>query len=266
MINFITNLNPIIQALLAGLFTWSITALGALIIFFLKKNNKTIMDIMLSIAAGVMVAASFFSLLLPAIEMSDNLNMISWIVVSVSLLLGGLLIVFSDKICSKLTKSKSIMSNNAFKRCFMLITSITMHNIPEGLAIGVAFGSIIYNLDSVTVISAWMLAIGIGIQNFPEGAAVSLPLMREGMSKKKAFLYGQASAIVEPIASFIGALIVIKMRYLLPFFLAFAAGAMLYVVAIELIPESQKNKSKNTMAYFFLIGFSIMMILDIALG
>lgn len=266
MINFITNLNPTIQALIAGLFTWSITAMGAIIVFFLKKDNKNIMDIMLSIAAGVMVAASFFSLLLPSIEMSNNLNMISWIVVSVSLLLGGLLIVFSDTICNKLTKNKNIMNNNSFKRCFMLITSITMHNIPEGLAIGVAFGSIMYNLDSVTIISAWMLAIGIGIQNFPEGAAVSLPLMREGMPRSKAFLYGQASGIVEPISSFIGALIVTKVRYLLPFFLAFAAGAMLYVVAIELIPESQKNKHKNLMAYFFLIGFSIMMILDIALG
>lgn len=263
---YITNLNPTIQALCAGIFTWGITALGAILVFFLKKDNKTIMDVMLSLASGVMVAASFFSLLLPSIEMADNLNMISWLVISISLLLGGLLIIFSDILCNRLIKKKNIIKNNNFRRCFMLIISITMHNIPEGLAIGVAFGSIIYNLDSVTLISAWMLAIGIGIQNFPEGAAVSLPLMREGLSKKKAFLYGQASAIVEPIASFIGALIVIKVRYLLPFFLAFAAGAMLYVVAIELIPESQKNKHKNLMAYFFLIGFVIMMILDIALG
>ena len=255
-------MNYSIQALLATIFTWGITALGAGLVFFFKKINKTLLDAMLGIAAGVMIAASFFSLISPALEMADNLKMTPIISVSLGFIGGGLLLYIGDKIFNKIQSKKT----DNMKRVTLLISSITLHNIPEGLAIGVAFGSIIYNLDSVTVISAWMLAIGIGIQNFPEGAAVSLPLMREGMSKKKAFLYGQASAIVEPIASFIGALIVIKMRYLLPFFLAFAAGAMLYVVAIELIPESQKNKSKNTMAYFFLIGFSIMMILDIALG
>lgn len=265
MLNYIINLNPIIQALIAGIFTWSITSLGAIVVFILKKENQNIMDIMLSTASGVMVAASFFSLLLPAIEMANNLNMIAWLVTSISLLLGGILIILSTKIFTKINKKSHIKESN-LKRCMMLITSITIHNIPEGLAIGVAFGSTMYNLDNVTLLSAWMLALGIGIQNFPEGAAVSLPLIREGYSKKKAFLYGQASALVEPIASFIGALVVIKMRYLLPYLLAFAAGSMLFVVAIELIPESQKNKNKNLMAIFFLIGFSIMMILDISLG
>lgn len=266
MINYITNLNPNIQALIAGIFTWSVTAAGAIIVFFMKKNNRTAMDLMLSIASGVMVAASFFSLIMPSIEMAENLNMTTWLVAALGVLCGGLFIIIGDKIFNKVTKTKKVEKKDSFKRCLLLIISITLHNIPEGLAIGVAFGSIIYNLDSVTIVSAWMLAIGIGIQNFPEGAAVSLPLAREGVSKKKAFFLGQISGIVEPISSFVGALIVMKVRYLLPFFLAFAAGAMLYVVAIELLPESQKNKKKNLMAYFFLIGFCIMMILDIALG
>ncbi len=262
MITYITNLNPTIQALIAGIFTYSITALGASIVFFFRKDNKNMMDIMLSIASGVMIAASFFSLLLPSVEMAENLKITTWLIVSLGTLSGGIFIVLGDYVFNKINKK----INNSRKRCLLLIISITLHNIPEGLAIGVAFGSIVYNLDSVTLLSAWMLAIGIGIQNFPEGAAISLPLRREKISKGKSFFYGQISGIVEPIASFIGALIVIKIRYLLPFFLAFAAGAMLYVVAVELIPESQKNKNKNLMAYFFLIGFVIMMILDIALG
>lgn len=266
MIDYITNLTPIIQAFIAGIFTWSVTALGSIIVFFLKKDNKKIMDIMLSLASGVMIAASFFSLLMPAIEMAENLKMIAWLVVAISILSGGLLIIVSDKIFNKISKKKNFKNKDKLKRCLMLIISITMHNIPEGLAIGVAFGSTIYNLDNVSILSAWMLAIGIGIQNFPEGAAVSLPLAREGFTRKKAFWYGQISGIVEPISSFIGALIVIKMRYMLPFLLAFAAGAMLYVVVIELIPESQQSKYKNCMAFFFLIGFSLMMILDISLG
>lgn len=262
MLNFIANLNPIIQALLAGLFTWSITALGSLLIIFFKKSNKLLMDIMLSIASGVMIAASIFSLILPAIEMAEKLKMYTILIITLGLITGGLIILITNKVFDKLANNK----NNKFKRCLTLVLSITMHNIPEGLAIGVAFGSIIYGLDGVTILSAWLLAIGIGIQNFPEGAAVSFPLVREGMNKKKAFFYGQISGIVEPISSVIGALIVMKVRYLLPFLLSFAAGAMLYVVIIELIPESQKNKFHNLIAFFFLIGFSIMMILDISLG
>lgn len=262
MLNFITNLNPIIQALLAGLFTWFITALGSLLIIFFKKSNKLLMDIMLSIASGVMIAASIFSLILPAIEMAEKLKMCIVLIITLGLLTGGLIILITNKTFDKLSCNK----DSKFKRCLTLVLSITMHNIPEGLAIGVAFGSIIYGLDGVTVLSAWLLAIGIGIQNFPEGAAVSFPLVREGMSKKKAFFYGQISGIVEPISSVIGALIVMKVRYLLPFLLSFAAGAMLYVVILELIPESQKNKYHNLIAFFFIIGFSIMMILDISLG
>ena len=156
--------------------------------------------------------------------------------------------------------------NNSFKRCLMLITSITLHNIPEGLAVGVAFGSIIYGLDGATLSSGLLLALGIGLQNFPEGTAVSVPLRREGLSRKKAFFYGQLSGIVEPISGVLGALLVLKVRLLLPYLLSFAAGAMIYVVVQELIPESQTNKRKELMALFTLIGFSVMMILDIALG
>ena len=148
----------------------------------------------------------------------------------------------------------------------MLISSITIHNIPEGLAVGIAFGSVYYGLTGATTISALLLAIGIGLQNFPEGSAVSIPLLRDGMSKKKAFYYGQLSAIVEPIFGVIGAILVLKVRILLPFFLSFAAGAMIYVVVSELIPESQSNKKKEVMAIFTIIGFTIMMLLDVALG
>lgn len=263
MSSFIFNLNPIIQALFATIFTWGVTALGASLVFMFKKINKNILDSMLGIAAGVMIAASFWSLLAPAIEMADSLNMNTIIIVSFGFLSGGLLLFIGDKIMSKL-RNKSISKTN--KRIFMLITSITLHNIPEGLAVGVAFGSTLYGLDGASIMSAWTLAFGIGIQNFPEGTAVSVPLLREGFSKKKAFLFGQLSGIVEPISGVIGALLVLKMRILLPFLLAFAAGAMIYVVTEELIPESQTNESKDIMAMFCLVGFTIMMILDVLLG
>ena len=229
MLNFIANLNPIIQALLAGLFTWSITALGSLLIIFFKKSNKLLMDIMLSIASGVMIAASIFSLILPAIEMTEKLKMYTVLIITLGLITGGLIILITNKVFDKLANNK----NSKFKRCLTLVLSITMHNIPEGLAIGVAFGSIIYGLDGVTILSAWLLAIGIGIQNFPEGAAVSFPLVREGMNKKKAFFYGQISGIVEPISSVIGALIVMKVRYLLPFLLSFVKNSFRLLNAVR---------------------------------
>ena len=272
MINFFNNLNPIIQAFIATLFTWSVTAIGASLVFLFKKVNKNIMDAMLGFAAGVMIAASFWSLLSPAIEMANNLNMTSWFIVFIGFFSGGVLLYIGDKIFTLLDKkigSKTNESNkktNSFKRCLMLIFSITLHNIPEGLAVGVAFGSIIYGLNGANLNAACLLALGIGLQNFPEGTAVSVPLRREGMSRKKAFFYGQLSGIVEPISGIIGALLVLKVQYLLPFLLSFAAGAMIYVVIEELIPESQTNKKKDLMALFSLIGFSIMMILDVALG
>ncbi len=272
MINFFNNLNSVNQTLIATLFTWSITALGAALVFFFKKINKNLLDAMLGFSAGVMISASFFSLISPSIEMANNLNMNVWLTAFIGFMGGGILLFLGDKIFDKIyTKKEKNYKNNfekkkSLKRAIMLVVSITLHNIPEGMAIGVAFGSIIYGLDGATVVSACILALGIGIQNFPEGTAISLPLLREGYSRKKSFFLGQLSGIVEPISGIIGTLLVIKARYLLPYLLAFAAGAMIYVVVQELIPESQTNKKKELMALFTLIGFSVMMILDVALG
>lgn len=263
MFNFIYNLNPIIQALIATIFTWLVTALGASLVFIFKKVQKNILDAMLGIAAGVMIAASFWSLLSPAIAQADNLNMNTMLVISLGFLSGGLLLFIGDKIINRI-KRNTVSSAN--KRILMLITSITLHNIPEGLAVGVAFGSTLYGLDGASLMSAWTLALGIGIQNFPEGTAVSVPLKREGYSRKRSFLIGQLSGIVEPIAGVLGALLVLKIRIILPFLLSFAAGAMIYVVVEELIPESQTNENKDLMAMSTLIGFTIMMVLDVLLG
>ena len=268
MIEQILSLNPIIQAGLATLFTWSVTAIGASLVYFFKRINKNLMDGMLGFAAGVMIAASFFSLIAPSITMAENLELIPWLVAFIGFFSGGLLLFIGDKIYDIYEKrnTKKEEKKVSFKRVIMLISSITLHNIPEGMAVGVAFGSVIYGLDGATLAAAWTLALGIGLQNFPEGTAVSMPLRREGMSRNKAFFLGQLSGIVEPIAGIIGAILVMKMRTLLPFLLAFAAGAIIYVVVEELIPESQTNKKKDLMALFTLIGFSVMMILDIALG
>ena len=259
MFNWFLNLNYIYQALLATIFTYLVTLLGASIVFFFKKISKNVMDAMLGFAAGVMIAASYFSLLAPAIDTSSELNLNPWLITSIGFLSGGLLLFLADKIFNKFLGKKN-------KRILMLISSITIHNIPEGMAVGIAFGSTYYGIKGATTISALMLALGIGLQNFPEGTAVSIPLLREGMSRKKAFFYGQLSAIVEPIFGVIGAILVLKMQLLLPFFLSFAAGAMIYVVISELIPESQTNEKKELMAIFTIIGFIVMMILDVALG
>lgn len=263
MIDFFCNLSHVTQALLATIFTWGVTALGAALVFLFKNIKKNIMDAMLGFAAGVMISASFWSLLLPAIEMANNLNMITWFIATVGFLSGGLLLFLGDKLFNKINKN---YNHSSFRRSLMLIFSITLHNIPEGLAVGVAFGSLAYGLDGSTLAATCLLSLGIGLQNFPEGTAVSVPLRREGMSRKKAFFFGQLSGVVEPISAVIGALLVTKIRLLLPFLLSFAAGAMIYVVVEELIPESQTNEKKDLMAIFTLIGFSIMMILDIALG
>ena len=259
MFNWFINLNYIYQALIATIFTYLVTLLGASIVFFFKKINKNIMDAMLGFAAGVMTSASYFSLLAPAIDTSLELNLNPWLITFIGFFSGGILLFIADKMFNKIFTKKN-------KRIFMLISSITIHNIPEGMAVGIAFGSIYYGINGITTLSAIMLAIGIGLQNFPEGSAVSIPLLREGMSRNKAFFYGQLSAIVEPIFGVIGAILVLKIRILLPFFLSFAAGAMIYVVVSELIPESQTNEKKDLMAIFTIIGFSIMMILDVALG
>lgn len=264
MINWYMNLNYPIQALIASIFTWGITSLGAAVVFLFKKVNKNTMDAMLGLSAGVMLAATFWSLLSPALEMAENLKLISWLIVSLGVLSGGLLLFCGDKIFDRITKKKT--NSHSIKRSLMLIFSITLHNIPEGMAIGVAFGSVFYNLEGATLAAAVMLAIGIGIQNFPEGSAVSLPLRREGMSPQKAFFFGMLSGIVEPISAVVGAILVIKVQVLLPILLSFAGGAMIYVVVQELIPESQTNKKKDLMALFTILGFLLMMIFDVSLG
>lgn len=256
------NLPSVYQALIATTFTFLITMIGSLIVIFFKNIKKNILDIMLGISGGVMLAAAFFSLLNPSIEFSKNIGLIPWLVLFIGFIGGGILLFIGDKIMDKKLNNK----NTSFKRILMLFSSITLHNIPEGMSIGVAFGSIKYGLDGATFITASLLALGIGIQNFPEGSAISLPLRREGMSRKKAFLIGSLSAIVEPISGVIGALLVTKVRILLPYLLSFAAGAMIYVVVSELIPESQTNDNKSLIALFTLIGFSIMMILDVGLS
>ena len=266
MFNYITNLNPVVQALIATLFTWSVTLIGAAVVFFFKKINKNFMDAMLSFAAGVMIAASFFSLIVPALDMAEELKLISWFTVSIGFILGGILLFIGDKVYNRFERKTKRKKSERLKRCIMLISSITLHNIPEGMAVGVAFGSVIYGLNGATIAAAWTLALGIGLQNFPEGSAVSVPLRREGFSRKKAFFLGQLSGFVEPIAGVIGAILVMKVRMLLPYLLSFAAGAMIYVVVQELIPESQTNKKKEVMALFSLIGFIDMMVLDVALG
>lgn len=250
--------NYTLLALYATLFTWLLTILGSSTVFFIKKINKSFMDASLGIAAGIMMSASFWSLLNPAIQNAKELRQISWLVVTFGFMLGGLFIFVADKIFQK----KSNLKNN---RLPLMILSITLHNIPEGLAVGIAFGSIKYGVPGASLTNAIMLSLAIGLQNFPEGSAISLPLRRDGISRTKSFIYGLLSAIVEPIFGVIGALLTIKINYLMPIFLSFAAGAMIYVIIQELIPESQTNENKSLMAIFTLIGFSIMMILDTAL-
>ncbi len=268
MIDWYVQLNYPMQAFIAAIFTWGITALGAAVVFLFKKINKNVMDGMLGLAAGVMMAATFWSLLSPALLMAEELNLVSWFVVASGIILGGLLLFLGDKVFDYIAKKndKANKEVTKLKRCAMLITSITLHNIPEGMAIGVAFGSLGYGIEGATLGAAVMLAVGIGIQNFPEGSAISLPLRREGMSRTKAFLVGNLSGIVEPISALIGALLVMKIRILLPILLSFAGGAMIYVVVEELIPESQNNEKKGLMALFTILGFIIMMVLDVALG
>ena len=266
MFNFFAGLSPVIQAFISAHFTWGITMLGAALVFFFKDVKKGVMDSLLGFSAGVMIAASFWSLLSPAIEIAENLNMVPWLIVAVGFLCGALFILIGDKMYDLFSKSNNFKSNNKVKRALMLIISITLHNIPEGLVIGVAFGSIAYGIEGATLISAITLAIGIGLQNFPEGSAISLPLRREGFSRAKSFFFGQLSGFEEPISAVIGALLVLKVQVLLPFLLSLAAGAMIYVVVSELIPESQNNKNNNVPTIFTILGFVVMMILDIALG
>jgi zinc transporter, ZIP family len=274
MIQWISQYNQIQQALIATLFTWGVTALGATLVFFFKTINKKVLNGMLGFAAGVMIAASFWSLLAPSIEMAEELGQIAFITAGTGFLFGGGFLYLIDKLLPHLhmgletNQSEGIKTN--WQRSILLVLAITLHNIPEGLAVGVAFGAVASGIGTTASIAgAVALAIGIGLQNFPEGAAVSIPLRREGFSRTKAFFYGQASGLVEPIAGVIGAYTVIKIQHMLPYALAFAAGAMIYVVVEELIPEAQREEggSKTDIATIgCMIGFTIMMVLDVALG
>jgi ZIP family zinc transporter len=270
IINWLSGFNPVVQALFATLFTWGVTALGAAVVFFFKDINRKVLNAMLGFAAGVMIAASFWSLLAPAIEMAEQTSTPAWIPAAVGFLAGGTFLLVVDKILPHLHLNKPIEESEGIKtswqRSVLLVSAITLHNIPEGLAVGVAFGAVAAGLPSASLAGAVALAIGIGIQNFPEGAAVSIPLRREGFSRFKSFIYGQASGIVEPIAGVIGAFAVIAMKPILPYALSFAAGAMIFVVVEELIPESQQDSNTDISTIGAMLGFTIMMILDVALG
>jgi zinc transporter, ZIP family len=270
MIQWLSQFSPVVQALIGTLFTWFVTALGASLVFFFKKINQKVLDTMMGFAAGVMIAASFWSLLAPAISMTEEGGGTPWIPALVGFLLGGLFLFAVDKLLPHLHPGFQIEEAEGIKtswqRSILLVLAITIHNIPEGLAVGVAFGAAAAGYPSATVAGAVALAIGIGIQNFPEGTAVSVPLRREGMKRRKAFWFGQLSGMVEPISGVLGALAVIFIRPLLPYALAFAAGAMIYVVVEELVPESHAEKHTHFATWGAMIGFAVMMTLDVALG
>lgn len=271
MVEFLQQFSPVTQALFATLFTWGVTAAGASLVFFVSGVNRKLLDAMLGFAAGVMIAASFWSLLAPSIEMAEQLGHTPWLTAVIGFMGGGIFMRLTDMFLPHLHPGLSVDKSEGVKtswqRSTLLVLAITLHNIPEGLAVGVAFGAVAADLPSATMGGAIALAIGIGIQNFPEGTAVSMPLRREGMSKGKSFFMGQASGMVEPIAGVIGAFFVLKMQGILPYALAFAAGAMIFVVVEELIPESQSNHAHIDMVTMTtMVGFSVMMILDVALG
>jgi ZIP family zinc transporter len=269
MAAYLADLNPIIQALLATCFTWFLTAAGAALVFLARDFSRKVLDGMLGFAGGVMIAASYWSLLAPAIEMSEEGPLPAWIPAAVGFVLGGLFLFGVDKTLPHLHIGQSTADAEGIKtsweRSVLLILAITLHNIPEGLAVGVAFGAVAAGVPSATLAAAIALAIGIGIQNFPEGTAVSVPLRREGMSQFKSFFYGQLSAVVEPVAAVIGAAAVLIAQPLLPYALAFAAGAMIYVVVEELVPESHRGHS-DVATMGAMAGFTVMMTLDVALG
>lgn len=267
------TLSPLYQSLLAGCFTWGVTALGASVVFFTRRVNRQLLDAMMGFAAGVMIAASFWSLLVPAIDMAEAQGTAGWIPAALGFLLGGLFLRLADGILphlhpgARLSEAEGV--ETSWRRATLLVLAITLHNIPEGLAVGVTFGAAALQVDVVTgttLAAAITLAIGIGLQNFPEGIAVAMPLRGEGISSGRSFWYGQLSGVVEPISAVAGAGAVLAVRPLLPYALAFAAGAMIYVVVEELIPESQRHDNTDLATLGVMGGFAVMMVMDVALG
>jgi len=270
LVEFFQQYHPITQALIATLFTWIVTAAGAVPVLFTKHFNQKIMDGLLGLAAGVMIAASYWSLLAPAIEMSGG----DWKPATIGFLAGGLFLYVIDKILPHLhlglATSEAEGIKTSWQRSTLLVLAITLHNIPEGLAVGVAFGAVAHAGDAAMaqqmMLGGITLTIGIGLQNFPEGLAVAMPLRREGMGRFKSFMFGQASGVVEPMAGVLGAWLVFSMEAILPYGLAFAAGAMIFVVVEEMIPESQRDGNTDFATVGAMVGFAIMMALDVGLG
>lgn len=262
------SLNPIVQALLAGLFTWTITALGAAMVFLARAISRRLLDGMLGFSGGVMLAASYWSLLAPAVTIAKRGSVPAWIPPVVGFLAGGAVLWVFDKLLPHLhlrfRDSEAEGPRTAWRRAVLLVTAIALHNVPEGLAVGVAFGGIAAGLPEATLGSAITLAFGIGIQNFPEGIAVAMPLRAEGVSRGKSFWYGQLSAAVEPVFAVMGAAAVVMAAPLLPYALSFAAGAMIYVVVEELIPESHRAGNVDLATVSLMLGFALMMMLDVA--
>ena len=270
IIESLQSLHPVLQAFLATCFTWGMTALGAALVFLTKNFSRKVLDGLLGFAAGVMVAASFWSLLSPALEMSRNQPYPGWLPAAVGFILGGIFLRGIDAVLPHLHLGFSMEEaegvKTSWRRSTLLVLAITLHNIPEGLAVGVAFGAAAAGIPSASLAGAVALAIGIGLQNFPEGTAISVPLRREGLSQGKSFWYGQLSAVVEPIAAVIGAAAVLMAQPILPYALAFAAGAMIFVVVEELIPESQRGGNTDLATMGTMAGFVVMMILDVGFG
>jgi ZIP family zinc transporter len=269
-LDWFAELHPIVQAFLATLFTWFVTALGAAPVLFTARLSQRFLDTMLGIAAGVMIAASYWSLLAPAIEIGDRLSGVGWLPAATGFLAGGAFLWLADKVLPHLHPGAPAEGTEgirtSWERSTLLVLAITLHNIPEGLAVGVAFGAVALGLPEATFGAAVALALGIALQNFPEGTAVAMPLRREGMGPARSFMYGQASGSVEPLAAILGAGLVLLVQPLLPYALAFAAGAMIFVVAEELIPEAQRKGGTDLPTIGLMIGFTIMMCLDVALG
>ncbi|WP_153558693.1 ZIP family metal transporter [Roseimaritima sediminicola] len=262
--------HPVLQALTAGLFTWGLTAAGASLVFFTRSVHRRLLDSMLGFSGGVMLAASNWSLLVPAIEISEQGSLPSWVPPAIGFLCGGAALWAMDKSLPHLHLGGLLEEaegpKTTWSRAILLVSAITLHNIPEGLAVGVAFGGVIGGESGAGVTAALVLALGIGIQNFPEGVAVAMPLRGEGVSRRRCFWYGQLSAVVEPVAAVVGAAAVFAMAPLLPYALSFAAGAMVYVVVEELIPESHREGNVDLATVSLMLGFAVMMVLDVALG